>query len=65
MKQTHPHPSPLKPLIGLHEGKLRVFVASAPISLLSERHWRETKPPKIDSDEISNSLKRLEKYFSQ
>jgi hypothetical protein len=64
VKREEPRPSPLKPYLGLHHGKVEVFVSPWPLSLLSPRHLRETPPPEPTAD-AEESLKRLEKYFSQ
>jgi hypothetical protein len=66
MKQPQANPSPLKPLLGLHEGKLSVFVSAFPLSLLTPRHYRESAPPTMQPEsEPTETLKTLERYFSQ
>jgi hypothetical protein len=63
MKKEPANPSPLKPLIGLHQGKLTIFVSAFPISPLEPRHYRDS-PPQIDSANPMKTLTHLEKYFS-
>jgi hypothetical protein len=63
MKQEPANPSPLKPVIGLENGKPTVYVCAFPLSPISQMHWRETEPPKLDPDDPFETLKQLEKYF--
>jgi hypothetical protein len=66
MKQPAANPSPLKPFLGIHDGKLAVFVSAFPLSLLTPRHYRESAPPTMHPEsEPTESLKTLERYLSR
>jgi hypothetical protein len=63
MKKTAANASPLKGFIGLHEGKLAVFVSAFPIPTIQPRHFRDEPPPKIDPNNLMQTLKQLENYY--
>jgi hypothetical protein len=63
MKQEPPNPSPIKPFLGLHDGKLRFFISAFPLPLLGPRHEREGVVPAIDEREPGESLRRMERYL--
>jgi len=65
MKQEPPNPSPIKPFLGLHEGKLRFFISAFPLPLLSVRHLREGPVPAIDERDAAESLRRMERYLEK
>jgi hypothetical protein len=65
MKQEPPNPSPIKPFLGLHEGRLRWFVSAFPLSLLGPRHEREGAVPAVDERDAAESLRRMERYLEK